>query len=60
MMRRKLNRIGNSYGLIIPRTILGLIGVDPVKDELEFTIMGDTLTIKKSHPDARKAPKDPG
>lgn len=41
-MRKKLTRIGNSWGLIIPKEVLDLLNVD---DEVNVEIAGNTLLI---------------
>jgi len=46
-MYKKLTSIGNSWGLIIPLSILKLLKVNPVTDEVELIVRDDELTIKK-------------
>ena len=43
-MRRRLTKIGNSYGLILPRDVLDLLGVDP-SSEVEVELAGNTLLV---------------
>lgn len=46
-MHKKLRTIGNSWGLIIPLSILELMKINPVLDEVELIVEKDILTIKK-------------
>ena len=46
-MHKKLRNIGNSWGLIIPISILDLLKVNPVIDEVELIVEKDKLTIQK-------------
>ncbi|MDQ3646425.1 MAG: hypothetical protein M3345_05750 [Actinomycetota bacterium] len=41
-MRKRLTKIGNSWGLIIPKEVLDLLDVD---DEVNVEIAGNTLMI---------------
>lgn len=47
-MYKKVIKIGNSWGVIIPQSILGLIKVNPVVDKLEFEVENNILKIKKA------------
>lgn len=42
---RKLTKIGNSYGLILPRGVLEVVGIDPKKG-CRVTIKGGRLSIE--------------
>lgn len=46
-MKKKIVQIGNSWGVILPHSILELLKVNPVLDELEFEIEKNVLKIKK-------------
>jgi antitoxin component of MazEF toxin-antitoxin module len=41
-MRKRLARVGNSWGLIIPKEVLDLLGID---DEVELEIIGSTMVV---------------
>ncbi len=43
-MRRRLTKVGNSYGLILPRDVLDLLGVDP-SSGVEVELAGNTLLV---------------
>jgi antitoxin component of MazEF toxin-antitoxin module len=43
-MRRRLTKIGNSWGLILPREVLELLGVDH-DSEVEVELAGNTLLV---------------
>ena len=45
---KKLRQIGNSWGIIIPKNILEIMGINPVLDEIDIDIINKTLMIKKS------------
>lgn len=45
---KKLHQIGNSWGVIIPKTILEIMGINPVLDKVDFDIQNKVLMIKKS------------
>ncbi|MBI2335721.1 MAG: AbrB/MazE/SpoVT family DNA-binding domain-containing protein [Deltaproteobacteria bacterium] len=44
---KKLTKIGNSYGVILPADILDLLGIKP-EDELEMTVEKEGLLIHPS------------
>ncbi len=46
-MRKKFTQIGNSWGLIFSKTILELLNVNPVKDEVDIKVVDDKLIITK-------------
>ena len=46
-MKRKIIRIGNSYGIIIPKNILKLFDWDVRELEAEIDHIKKVLTIKK-------------
>ena len=46
-MKKRLTQIGTSWGVIIPKTILEMLNVNPVKDNIEFLFNGDEIVIKK-------------
>jgi antitoxin component of MazEF toxin-antitoxin module len=41
-MRKRLTRIGNSWGLILPKEVLDLLEIE---DEVEIELVGNTLVI---------------
>lgn len=41
-MRKRLTRIGNSWGVILPKEVLDLLDVD---DEVDIEVVGNTLVI---------------
>jgi len=43
-MRKRLTRIGNSWGLILPREVLELLGVQG-DSEVEVELAGNTLLV---------------
>ncbi len=46
-MIRKIIQIGNSWGVILPKSVLDFLKVNPVCDKLEFEIEKDVLKITK-------------
>lgn len=46
-MKKRLTQIGTSWGVIIPKTILEMMNINPVKDNIEFSFNGDEIVIKK-------------
>lgn len=46
-MHKKLSQIGSSWGIILPKALIELIKVNPVKDEIEIVVVGDEIRIKK-------------
>jgi len=46
-MKRKIVRIGNSYGIIIPKTILRLLEWDVKELDVEIDLLQKKMTIKK-------------
>lgn len=49
-MHKKLRELGNSWGLIINRTLLEILKVNPVKDEVEIIVEKDEIRIRKYKP----------
>lgn len=45
---KKLRPIGNSWGIIIPKTILEIMGINPVLDNIDVDLDNKVLKIKKS------------
>jgi putative addiction module antidote len=43
-MRRRLAKIGNSWGLILPKEVLDLLGV-PAGGEVDVELVGNTLVV---------------
>jgi len=50
-MHKKLVPNGNSFALILPKTLIELMKINPVLDEIEITVMGDEIRIKKYKPE---------
>lgn len=46
-MKKRLTQIGTSWGVIIPKTILEMLNINPTKDDIEFLFNGDEIVIKK-------------
>ena len=46
-MRKKLRQLGNSWGLIINRTLLEIMNINPVLDEIEIIVEKDEIRLKK-------------
>jgi antitoxin component of MazEF toxin-antitoxin module len=42
-MKRRLTKIGNSWGLILPKEILELLAVEP--PEVDVEVVGSTLVV---------------
>lgn len=42
-MKRRLTKVGNSWGLIVPKEILELLGVEP--PEVDVEVVGSTLIV---------------
>ncbi len=47
MIVKKLRNIGNSWGIIIPKSILEGFGINPVLDKVSLEIEADGIKIKK-------------
>ena len=47
MMHKKLRQMGSSWGFIIPKPLLEIIGINPVLDEIEIKIVNDEIHLKK-------------
>ncbi len=43
-MKRKLTRIGNSWGLVLPKELLELLDLEP-GGEVEVQVIGNTLVV---------------
>ena len=46
-MHKRLVPNGNSYALILPKTLIELLKINPVIDEVEITVVEDEIRIKK-------------
>lgn len=42
-MKRRLTKIGNSWGLILPKEVLDLLEIDP--PEVDVQLVGNTLVV---------------
>ncbi len=47
MVRRKLQTIGTSYGIIIPKLYLEEMGINPVLHDVDIEVKDKILTVKK-------------
>lgn len=56
-MRKKLTKIGNSWGVIIPREVLELLGIGEGSD-VEIELAGNTLLV--TSPEADRADLEAG
>lgn len=56
-MRRKLTKIGNSWGLILSREVLEMLGIDDAT-EVEVELVGNTLVV--SAPEANREDLEAG
>jgi antitoxin component of MazEF toxin-antitoxin module len=41
-MRKRLTRVGNSWGVILPKEVLDLLEID---DEVDIQVVGNTMMI---------------
>ncbi len=48
LLCKKLIKRNSSFGLTIPVAILEVLDINPEKDQIEFDINGQILTIKKA------------
>ena len=46
-MLKKLNQIGGSWCVIIPKTVLEMLNINPILDKIEFLFNGDEIIIRK-------------
>lgn len=46
-MHKRLRQTGNSWNLLIPKTLLDVIKLNPVLDEVEIIVEKDEIRIKK-------------
>ena len=46
-MHKKLVQNGSSFALIFPKTLIELMKINPIIDEVEITVVGDEVRIKK-------------
>ena len=46
-MLKKLSQIGNSYGIIIPKAILDLLKINPIRDKIDFIVREEEIIIRK-------------
>lgn len=47
-MAKKLTQIGSSWGIIIPKAILEVMGINPVIDKIDVDMENKVLKIKKA------------
>lgn len=57
VVRRKLTKIGNSWGIILSREVLDLLGIGE-GTEVEVEVVGNTLVV--SAPDANREDLEAG
>ncbi len=48
MVRKKIQQIGSSFGIIIPKIYLEEMGVNPILDNVELEIRDKILHVKKA------------
>ena len=48
MLRRHLNIIGNSFGIIIPKIYLEEMGINPVLHDVEIEVRNKVLLVRKA------------
>lgn len=48
MIRRNFRTIGNSFGIIIPKSYLQEMGINPVKDDVFIEVKDSVLMVKKA------------
>ena len=46
-MLKKLTQIGTSFGVIIPKAILDLLKINPVRDKIDFIVREEEIIIRK-------------
>ena len=49
-MEKKLNKLGDSYSVILPKTLLELMEVNPQKDLIKIEFNDNKIIITKGHP----------
>lgn len=47
MLHKKLRQAGNSWSIVIPKSFLESLNINPVLDEMSITLDGDTIKLKK-------------
>jgi len=47
MLERKITQVGNSWGIIIPKSILDMLDINPVLDKVELYIENNEIRIRK-------------
>jgi antitoxin component of MazEF toxin-antitoxin module len=47
-MKKKLVKIGDSKGVILPKSILNMMDINTDNDKIEITFDGKNITIKKA------------
>lgn len=50
-MKKSLITIGNSWGVILTKTMLEHMEINPTKDNIEITFQGKAILIKKAEDD---------
>ncbi|MBO6273213.1 hypothetical protein J6O48_10615 [bacterium] len=48
MVRKKIQAIGSSYGIIIPKLYLEEMGINPVLHDVEIEVKDKVLHVKKA------------
>ena len=54
MVRKKIQAIGTSYGIIIPKIYLEEMGINPVLHEVELEMKDKILHVKKANDSNKK------
>ena len=47
MIEKKITQIGNSWGVIIPKSLIEALNISPVKDKVELYIENNEIRIRK-------------
>lgn len=47
MLIKKISKIGNSWGIIIPPSIWELMSINTVKDQISIEVENNAIIIKK-------------
>ena len=48
MLTKKIVAVGSSWGVIIPKSLLAVMGINPVLDKITFEMEPDGLKLKKA------------
>lgn len=48
-MEKKLNKLGDSYSVILPKTLLNLMDINPKKDLVKLEFSDNKIVISKGN-----------